>query len=295
MRTRIRTVKPEFFKHYELYLLDKRTGNPCRLAFEGLWCVADREGRFQWRPRYIKLEVMPWDEVDFDLILKELVADGFLVQYEVAGEVYGWIPSFDKHQVINNKEAASEIPGPDHPGAKILSDLDAFKRAWNAWLTREGRVDEVENPTQGEGNGTEGNGKGKGTGSGVRVDDAGAPPATDFKNGGKGGKPEKPTVILQLTENESMEFHYCVEQWPITNQKDLLCKYTATSVKDTIRRGIMALRQKHKVDHVSKVPSLGAELLWWVLGEKRTLVELSRGDQIKATKHWDEQVTMGLV
>jgi hypothetical protein len=36
MVPRIRTVKPEFFRHEELYELEKQTGLPLRLAFIGV-------------------------------------------------------------------------------------------------------------------------------------------------------------------------------------------------------------------------------------------------------------------
>ena len=48
---RIRTVKPEFFTHEGLFDAEKATKLPLRVAFVGLWCAADREGRFRWEPR----------------------------------------------------------------------------------------------------------------------------------------------------------------------------------------------------------------------------------------------------
>jgi hypothetical protein len=46
MQLRIRTVKPEFFKHEKLFDLEKETGLPIRLAWVGLFAISDREGRF---------------------------------------------------------------------------------------------------------------------------------------------------------------------------------------------------------------------------------------------------------
>jgi hypothetical protein len=66
---RIRTIKPEFFRHADLYEAEKETGLPLRLAFAGLWTAADREGRFKWRPRELKLDCLPHDEVDFHACL----------------------------------------------------------------------------------------------------------------------------------------------------------------------------------------------------------------------------------
>jgi hypothetical protein len=110
MLARIRTIKPEFFKHGDLFDAEKETGLPLRLAFAGIWCLCDREGRFRWKPREIKLDVLPYDDVDFSRVLDALATRGFLVQYECDGVMYGWVPSFKQHQSINNKESASVIP-----------------------------------------------------------------------------------------------------------------------------------------------------------------------------------------
>ena len=55
---RSRIIKPEFFKHAGLYDAEARSGLPLRLAFEGLWCVADRAGRFQWKPRELTIRLL---------------------------------------------------------------------------------------------------------------------------------------------------------------------------------------------------------------------------------------------
>ena len=99
---RIRTVKPELFKHEELFELEEQTGLPIRIAFVGLFTCCDREGRFKWRPRALKLDVLPYDMVDFSRVLDALTTRGFVVKYEVDGEVFGEIPSFKRHQTINN-------------------------------------------------------------------------------------------------------------------------------------------------------------------------------------------------
>lgn len=110
---RIRTVKPELFTHEELYDAERDTGLPLRLAFVGLFTVADREGRFRWHPRELKLSVMPYDDgINFADVLCALCATGFVVRYEIAGEHYGYIPTFKKHQNANSREAQSRLPDP---------------------------------------------------------------------------------------------------------------------------------------------------------------------------------------
>lgn len=108
---RIRTIKPEFFRHEALFEAEHKTGLPLRLAFAGMFTVADREGRFKWRPRQLKLDVLPFDELDFGAVMSALAEHGFIVRYSVDGEEYGAIPSWARHQVINNRESASVLPG----------------------------------------------------------------------------------------------------------------------------------------------------------------------------------------
>lgn len=112
--SRIRTVKPELFKHEDLFDAEQKSGLPLRLAFIGLFTVADCEGRFKWRPRTLKLDVLPHDFIDFATVLNALENAGFIERYEVDGEIYGWIPSFTKHQRLQTKEitAGSSLPAP---------------------------------------------------------------------------------------------------------------------------------------------------------------------------------------
>ena len=148
---RIRTIKPEFFRHEGLYEAEVETGLPLRVAFAGLWTAADREGRFKWLPRQLKLDALPYDEVDFSRVLDALMTRGHIVKYVVDGVVYGCIPSWESHQVINNRETPSDIPAPEEFLEKSTTS------------TRERRVSHA-SPTplcnyQGEGKGREGKGK----------------------------------------------------------------------------------------------------------------------------------------
>jgi hypothetical protein len=109
---RIRTVKPELFKHSVLFDAEQETKLPLRLAYIGLWTCCDREGRFKWRPRELQLDVLPFDKCDFSRVLDALAARGFIVMYQASGETYGFIPSWKRNQFINNREASSVIPEP---------------------------------------------------------------------------------------------------------------------------------------------------------------------------------------
>lgn len=142
---RIRTIKPDFFRHEALYEAERETGLPLRVAYAGLWTAADREGRFKWSPRSLKLDCLPYDDVDFSRVLDALWTRGWLVKFAVDGAEYGAIPSWKEHQVINNREKASDIPEPKE----------------NNTLTREPRVNDAcgtpLKSAQGEGKGREWN------------------------------------------------------------------------------------------------------------------------------------------
>ena len=75
---RARNLKPGFFKNEQLAELPYE----CRLLFAGLWCVADREGRLEDRPRRIKMELFPGDSCDVDDMLNQLHRHGLIVRYE---------------------------------------------------------------------------------------------------------------------------------------------------------------------------------------------------------------------
>lgn len=164
---RIRTIKPEFFVHEELYDLEVETGLPVRLAFAGLWTQADREGRFKWRPRTLKASILPFDDVDFSRVLDALATRGFLVRYACGTREYGQISSWLKHQAVNGKERPSEIPPPpqDTDGDTHTHDAtQVVATTSNALATREPRVShaypKMEGKARAERKGKEGERKG---------------------------------------------------------------------------------------------------------------------------------------
>jgi hypothetical protein len=136
---RIRTIKPEFFHHEGLFEAEAETKLPLRVAFAGLWCIADREGRFKWEPRRIGVQVLPYDGVDFSRVLDALATRAFILKY----------PSFLKHQVINNRESQSILPDPEGN----IEETPANTEETDASVTREPREDHA---CRKEGKGREG-------------------------------------------------------------------------------------------------------------------------------------------
>ncbi len=156
--SRIRSIKPEFFTSDSVGALTPIA----RLVFAGLWTLADREGRLQDRPRQIKVKLIPYDDDDIEEVLSTLEKGKFIVRYEVEGEHYIAIPGFARHQIVNNREAESEIPPPPE-SSEITDTSTRGARVEHASGTRDSEREdasptrEARVPSGREGKGREGN------------------------------------------------------------------------------------------------------------------------------------------
>lgn len=106
---RSRNIKPGFFTNDELVELPFEV----RLLFIGLWTMADRDGRLSDRPKKIRMEIFPADNVDCDAALEMLSQSGFITRYMANGERFIQVQNWHKHQSPHLKEAQSTIPAPD--------------------------------------------------------------------------------------------------------------------------------------------------------------------------------------
>ena len=119
---RIRTIKPEYFKNEQIAELPAMT----RLLFIGLWTQADRAGRLEDRPKRIKAEIFPYDNIDIEKALNDLQSKGFIFRYKgnvnISDRVLPpeqpitelnciQIVNFNKHQRIDRlNENESQLP-----------------------------------------------------------------------------------------------------------------------------------------------------------------------------------------
>lgn len=125
---RIRALKPDFFKDEDLATLPYET----RMLYSGLWCFADKEGRLEDRPKYLKAEIFPYDNINIEKHLNLLthpnISDRpekvFIRRYTVDGRKYIDIPEFLKHQSPHNTEKESTIPSFNG----VLTVNDALKK-----------------------------------------------------------------------------------------------------------------------------------------------------------------------
>lgn len=152
---RIRTIKPEFFTSENIVALTPLS----RLFYVSLWLEADREGRLEWKPKTFKLRYFPADDCDIETMGKELIDAGLIVLYE--DDKYAEIPSFAKHQVINNRESESEIParvkeasprvqaegrkeGKEGKGTRVVDATESrFPEFWTAWPPTDRKQDKA--------------------------------------------------------------------------------------------------------------------------------------------------------
>lgn len=118
---RARNIKPGLYRNEEMIELPIAA----RYLFTGLWTMADRRGRLEDRPKKIRLELLPYDDVDVDGLLNGLATKGFLVRYEVEGLRYIQIINFEKHQRPHQNESESVIPAPPCDGVPSL-DSNTF-------------------------------------------------------------------------------------------------------------------------------------------------------------------------
>jgi hypothetical protein len=163
---RIRTVKPVLFNHEALFEAEREYKLPLRLAYIALFTCCDRDGRFRWQPRRLKLDMLPYDDVDMSHVLDAFVTCGFIKKYEKKGEICGCIPTWHRHQRINHREAESELPPIDDPieietiEVSVNNDLQRNDDdVIDASVTDESRVDDASRVCPG---GREREGKGKG-------------------------------------------------------------------------------------------------------------------------------------
>lgn len=105
---RQRTLHPDFFVDEKVVQVSAFA----RLMFQGLWCLADREGRLERKPLKLKMQLFPADNLDAELLLGELESVGLVRRYEVEGRDLLILPGFLRRQNPHPKEVKSVLPAP---------------------------------------------------------------------------------------------------------------------------------------------------------------------------------------
>jgi hypothetical protein len=133
---RARSLKPGFFKNEYLAEL----GPYAQLLFEGLWCLADREGKLEDRPKRIKAEIFPYydPKPDVETLLCKLQEAGFISRYSVNGFKLIKVLNFTKHQSPHSTEKPSIYPDPpqNSEGLSLINESASVNsRKHNALTT----------------------------------------------------------------------------------------------------------------------------------------------------------------
>lgn len=106
---RIRTIKPEFWTSEQVV----NCSIPARLLFIGMWNFADDSGVLPASVQRLKMQVLPGDDVSLESVremMKELVNNGLVREYDVNGKVYWQITGFVYHQRIDQPTHRHPLP-----------------------------------------------------------------------------------------------------------------------------------------------------------------------------------------
>jgi hypothetical protein len=118
-----RYIKYEFFLNEDVAALTLLA----RIFWVGLWTISDKHGRFPWKPKTLKAQILPHDDANTEVLLAELESaqpHPFVRRYEAEGQFYGEVVHWNRHQPINKRERESHFayPGPaDYPPARACT------------------------------------------------------------------------------------------------------------------------------------------------------------------------------
>lgn len=109
---RARNIKPGFFRNEHLADLP----HAARILFIGLWCLADRRGMVEHRPRKIAAEIFPYEPevaITVNSLLDNLESAGFVRRVTDGLNEYVHIVHFLRHQTPHKTERESGLPHPE--------------------------------------------------------------------------------------------------------------------------------------------------------------------------------------
>lgn len=96
---RIRTIKPEFWTDEKVVQLPFHA----RLVFIGMWNFADDHGYLHDEPERLRLQILPNDQIDIELVIDMLCVSGLVERVDFEGADALWLPKFAQHQKISHK------------------------------------------------------------------------------------------------------------------------------------------------------------------------------------------------
>ena len=111
---RIRSIKPEFWVSEQI----AECSTNARLTFIGLWTFSDDNGVHPAKPKTLKAELFPMDDVsasDVSAWIDELVRVGLLHEFTHEGEPFWHVTGWARHQKIDRP--SFKYPSPTDPNS----------------------------------------------------------------------------------------------------------------------------------------------------------------------------------
>jgi hypothetical protein len=260
---RIRAIKPGIMTNEDLCEL----GPYAYILFTCLWMVADREGRFEFRPKRLKAQCMPlWDEVswrDVEKLVENLRDRGFVILYEIGGVWYGAVQNWKKHQHCDVREATSEIP-PPHPPESTPTVRKQRQVPSNKGDTKDSGITQtslgnsaVETGSSWNGNGYKSGGEKTSDSSGIESHSPTTPkttekperkpPAAAAENPPPKPTPEDMSILRESLDSLANEIHMAPVDDPML-LRIFAAGHGATGME--IHQALVALYKEHKFDSI---------------------------------------------
>lgn len=107
---RKRQLDPEFFSDEEIAKLSPLA----RLFYQGTWCFCEDTAVFKVKFPTLKMQILPYDNVDVSLLYEEIFKEQFYVQFKNGSDTYAFIKGFHKRQIIQHP-SRSILPLPPEP------------------------------------------------------------------------------------------------------------------------------------------------------------------------------------
>ena len=103
---RIRSIHPGLYTDEGFMELSMT----CRVLLPALWIHAWDDGVFEWRPKRLKAQIFPADNIDVEPLLTELQNLDFVRCFEINGQKYGAIKNFRKFQSPQRPNSSNLLP-----------------------------------------------------------------------------------------------------------------------------------------------------------------------------------------
>lgn len=104
--SRIRSIHPGLFTDESYMSLSLAA----KAIWPGVWCEADDNGVFEWKPITLKAKLLPADNVDMAELMAETLKHGLTIQFSHEGKQYGVIKGFLRWQRPKNPSHRYPFP-----------------------------------------------------------------------------------------------------------------------------------------------------------------------------------------